>query len=159
MLDFYCEYSHNILWQDCQMCTCCHSCVYPLSICLHILLPKVWEKICYGGSCTKCNFIPKRINLCSYKLSYLSHLLLSQLLIDIYNNLQSWPMPWLRQLVPGFPMWWPRFNLGSGHLGLVVKVAMQQVFSEYFFPLFIFIPPDATYSWVNMTWYWNWQHH
>jgi hypothetical protein len=39
---------------------------------------------------------------------------------------------YLRQLVAGFPLWWPRFEPGSGHVGIVVeKAALGQVFSEY----------------------------
>jgi hypothetical protein len=37
-----------------------------------------------------------------------------------------------RQLVTGFPPWWPGFEPGSGHVGFVVdKVALGQVFSKY----------------------------
>jgi hypothetical protein len=42
-------------------------------------------------------------------------------------------MPQLRQLVAGFSPWRPGFKPGSGHVGFVVdKVALGQVFSEYF---------------------------
>jgi hypothetical protein len=41
--------------------------------------------------------------------------------------------PQLKRLVAGFPPWWPRFKPWSSHVGLVVdKVALGQVFSEYF---------------------------
>jgi hypothetical protein len=41
--------------------------------------------------------------------------------------------PQLRRLVAGFPPRRPGFNLGPGHVGFVVdKVALGQVFSEYF---------------------------
>jgi hypothetical protein len=37
------------------------------------------------------------------------------------------------KLVTGFPSRWPEFNLRSGNVGFVVdKVALGQVFSEYF---------------------------
>jgi hypothetical protein len=37
------------------------------------------------------------------------------------------------RLVAGFPPWRPGFDPSSGHVGLVVdKVALGQVFSEYF---------------------------
>jgi hypothetical protein len=39
----------------------------------------------------------------------------------------------LKRLVAGFPPRRPRFEPGSGHVGFVVdKVALGQVFSEYF---------------------------
>jgi hypothetical protein len=39
----------------------------------------------------------------------------------------------LKRLVTGFPPWRPGFESGAGHVGFVVdKVAMGQVFSEYF---------------------------
>jgi hypothetical protein len=42
-------------------------------------------------------------------------------------------MPWLTRLVAGFPLRWPGFNPRSSHVGSVVdKVALGQVFSEYF---------------------------
>jgi hypothetical protein len=41
--------------------------------------------------------------------------------------------PYLRRLVAGFPAWRSGFEPGSGHVGFVVdKVALGQVFSEYF---------------------------
>jgi hypothetical protein len=41
--------------------------------------------------------------------------------------------PWLKRLVAGFPYRRPRFEPGSGQVGFVVgKVALGQVFSEYF---------------------------
>jgi hypothetical protein len=42
-------------------------------------------------------------------------------------------VPQLRRLVAGFPSWRPGFYLRSSHVGFVVdKVALGQVFSEYF---------------------------
>jgi hypothetical protein len=39
----------------------------------------------------------------------------------------------MKGLVAGFPLRWPRFEPGSGHVEFVVdKVALRQVFSEYF---------------------------
>jgi hypothetical protein len=44
-------------------------------------------------------------------------------------------VPYLRRLVTGFPPRWSGFQLGSGHVGFVVnKVALGQVFFEYFVP-------------------------
>jgi hypothetical protein len=41
--------------------------------------------------------------------------------------------PYLKQLVAGFPPRRPEFDPGSGQVGFVVdKVALGQVFSEYF---------------------------
>jgi hypothetical protein len=41
--------------------------------------------------------------------------------------------PYLKRLVAGFPTRRPGFELGSGQIGFVVdKVALGQVFSEYF---------------------------
>jgi hypothetical protein len=49
-------------------------------------------------------------------------------------------VPQLRRLVTGFPPWWPGFKPRSGHIGLMVnKVALGQVFSEYFSFLFRFL--------------------
>jgi hypothetical protein len=40
---------------------------------------------------------------------------------------------WLRRLVAGFPMWWPRLEPRSGYVGFMVdRVALGQVFSKYF---------------------------
>jgi hypothetical protein len=42
-------------------------------------------------------------------------------------------MPQLWRLVAGFPLWRPGFEPVSGHVEFVVdKVALGQVFSEYF---------------------------
>jgi hypothetical protein len=42
-------------------------------------------------------------------------------------------VPELKRLVAGFPPRWPGFESRSGHVGFVVdKVALRQVFSEYF---------------------------
>jgi hypothetical protein len=42
-------------------------------------------------------------------------------------------VPWLKRLVAGFPPRRPGFDPRSGHVGFVVdKVALGQVFSEYF---------------------------
>jgi hypothetical protein len=44
-----------------------------------------------------------------------------------------WAAPHLKLLVAGFPPRRPRFEHGSGQVGFVVdKVALGQVFSEYF---------------------------
>jgi hypothetical protein len=41
--------------------------------------------------------------------------------------------PWLKRLVAGFPPRRPGLEPGSGQVGFVVdKVALRQVFSEYF---------------------------
>jgi hypothetical protein len=52
------------------------------------------------------------------------------------------------RLVAGFPPRRPGFKPGSSYVGFVVdKVALDQVFSEYFrFPLPIFIPPISPQS-------------
>jgi hypothetical protein len=45
--------------------------------------------------------------------------------------LSAWlAVPWLKQLVTGFPPWRPRFEPRSGYV--VDKVALGQVFSNYF---------------------------
>jgi hypothetical protein len=42
-------------------------------------------------------------------------------------------VPWLRRLVAGFPPLRPEFEPGSNHVGFIVdKVALRQVFFEYF---------------------------
>jgi hypothetical protein len=51
--------------------------------------------------------------------------------------------PYLKRLVAGFPPRRPGFKPGSSHVGFVVdKVALEQVFSEYFgfpcLPIFLF---------------------
>jgi hypothetical protein len=39
----------------------------------------------------------------------------------------------IAQAATGFPLWWPKFNPRSGHVGFVVDiVALGQVLSEYF---------------------------
>jgi hypothetical protein len=56
---------------------------------------------------------------------------LCQGLTRIYNTVEA--VPYLRRLVAGFPPRLPRFDPRSGHVGFVVdKVALGQVFSEYF---------------------------
>jgi hypothetical protein len=54
-----------------------------------------------------------------------------------YINTMSEAVPWLRRLVAGIPPRRPGFDPGSVHVGFVVdKVALEQVFPEYFgFPL------------------------
>jgi hypothetical protein len=48
-------------------------------------------------------------------------------------TLKGMAVPWLRRLVTGFPLRRPGFEPRSGHVGFVVdKVALVQVFSEYF---------------------------
>jgi hypothetical protein len=48
-------------------------------------------------------------------------------------ELVSWDVPYLRRLVAGFPPWPPGFDTRSCHVGFVVdKVALRQVFSDYF---------------------------
>jgi hypothetical protein len=44
-----------------------------------------------------------------------------------------WATPWLRRLVAGFLPRRPGFKPGYSHVGFVVdKVALRQIFSEYF---------------------------
>jgi hypothetical protein len=50
-----------------------------------------------------------------------------------HNFVPTVVVPQLRRLVAGFPPWRPGFDHRSGHVGFVVdKVALRQVFSEYF---------------------------
>jgi hypothetical protein len=57
---------------------------------------------------------------------------------------------------PGFPPRWPGFEPRSGHVGFVVyKVALEQVFFEYFgFPLPILIPPTDPHTSTSIIWDW-----
>jgi hypothetical protein len=52
------------------------------------------------------------------------------------RNFVNWyfvAVPYLRRLVAGFPLRRPGFDPRSGHVGFVLyKVALWQVFSEYF---------------------------
>ncbi|PNF36315.1 Signal recognition particle 9 kDa protein [Cryptotermes secundus] len=58
---------------------------------------------------------------------------LSLKLTDDVDKGQYLATPQLKQLVAGFPQWQPRFDSGFGQVGFVVdKVALRQVFSEYF---------------------------
>jgi hypothetical protein len=57
------------------------------------------------------------------------------MLVRIYkiSNLSTKAAPYLKRLVAGFPPRRPGFKPGSGQVGFVVdKVALGQVFSEYF---------------------------
>jgi hypothetical protein len=48
------------------------------------------------------------------------------------KTILRYAVSWLRRLVAGFPPRRPEFEPGSGHVGFVVKMALGQVFSEYF---------------------------
>jgi hypothetical protein len=53
--------------------------------------------------------------------------------INIILNISDKASPQLKRLVSGFPPRRPRFKPGSGQVGFEVdKVALGQVFSEYF---------------------------
>jgi hypothetical protein len=54
---------------------------------------------------------------------------------------------WLRWLVAGLSLWWPRFAHGSVHVGFVVeKVSLRQVFLRVFQFLLVSIIPQ----WLSM---------
>jgi hypothetical protein len=61
-----------------------------------------------------------------------------------------------RAVAQAVSRWRPGFEPGSGHVGFVVdKVALGQVFSEYFgFPMPIFIPPISPQSPLSIIWGW-----
>jgi hypothetical protein len=49
------------------------------------------------------------------------------------SNVKCLLMAMLRQLVAGFPLWWPRFDPRSSHVGFAVdKVALGQDSCEYY---------------------------
>jgi hypothetical protein len=55
------------------------------------------------------------------------------LLLLMLDSCNCKAVPWLRRLAAVFPPRRPGFQPGSGHIGFVVdKVALGQVFSEYF---------------------------
>jgi hypothetical protein len=61
----------------------------------------------------------------------------------------------LSDVVAGFLPWWPEFEPESVHVEFVVdKVALGQVFSEYFCFLPIFSPPIAPQSLSSIIWGW-----
>jgi hypothetical protein len=172
MLDFYCECSHYISGTIVTSALvaihvpvhCPFACMFPLLLLGHVNLYFVDISLMYITWCVISS--PKEIhNLCSYKLHiwaicyFLKYRFVSTI---IYIKVGA--MQWIRQLVLGFSMWWPRFNPRSGYVGLMVgEVAMQQVF--YQVPLSpassrstncsIFINHLRT----DMMWSSYWQHH
>jgi hypothetical protein len=81
--------------------------------------------------------IRKTHKMLIYTSIYLRGFLFEDLNLDArilkWILLGSEAAPWLKQLVAGFPPRRPGFEPGSSHVGFVVdKVALGQVFSEYF---------------------------
>jgi hypothetical protein len=68
------------------------------------------------------------------------------LLHSFYSEIEATPQ--LKRLVAAFPPRRPGVKPGSGQVGFVVnKVALEQVFSEYFgFPCQFFILPNSPSS-------------
>jgi hypothetical protein len=59
-------------------------------------------------------------------------------------------MPWLRQSVTSFSVCRPKFAHGSDHVGFVVdKVAMGQVFSQFFIFPSISVHRSFLYSYIR----------
>jgi hypothetical protein len=84
--------------------------------------------------------------------------------LDLQSFILRSAMPWLRRLVPGFSMWWSKFNPRSGHVGLMVsEMAMQRIFYQ------VLLSPASCHSTncsifnshlrTDMTRSSYWQHH
>jgi hypothetical protein len=105
-----------------------------------IILSDSWRS--HGGDCEKyCLLGCDAVEFCRYSPTFRRNLLApfsaypkvgSMVLLNVGNDFPE-AAPQLKRLVADFPPLRPGLKLGSSHVGFVVdKVALGQVFSEYF---------------------------
>jgi hypothetical protein len=116
-----------------------HNTIWPVQITKRLVMdyPNIPLPPAYVNAFLKCMFPFKQMRLHTQRhyQEAVQILYYSRELQKIQRNLLviGVAAPELKRLVAGFPPRRPGFEPGSGHLGFVVdKVALGQVFSEYF---------------------------